>query len=93
MADSLVLVYIVTCNSVKRGIIMASPVSIRVQNHRNHLRSAGFRPVQIWVRDTRSEEFQHECNRQMLIVSASDEKDSELREFMGAALNDSSEWQ
>jgi hypothetical protein len=66
---------------------MASPVSIRVQNHRDHLRASGFRPVQIWVRDTRTEEFERECKRQMMIVSASDQNDLELQDFMNAALD------
>ncbi|NCB43483.1 MAG: DUF3018 family protein [Clostridia bacterium] len=72
---------------------MASPVSIRVQNHRDHLRASGFRPVQIWVRDTRTEEFERECKRQMMIVSASDQNDLELQDFMNAALDDASAWE
>lgn len=71
---------------------MASPVSVRVQNHRDHLRASGFRPVQIWVRDTRTEEFERECKRQMMIVSASDQNDLELQDFMNAALDDASAW-
>lgn len=69
---------------------MASPVSVRVQTHRDHLRASGFRPVQIWVRDTRTEEFERECKRQMMIVSASDQNDLELQDFMNAALDDAS---
>lgn len=72
---------------------MASPVSVRVQNHRDHLRASGFRPVQIWVRDTRTEDFERECKRQMMIVSASDQNDLELQDFMNAALDDASAWQ
>lgn len=71
---------------------MASPVSVRVQNHRDHLRASGFRPVQIWVRDTRTEDFERECKRQMMIVSASDQNDLELQDFMNAALDDASAW-
>jgi hypothetical protein len=72
---------------------MPSPVAVRVQHHRNHLRAAGFRPVQIWVRDTRNEDFERECQRQMMIVSASDQKDLELHGIMNAALDDASLWQ
>ena len=72
---------------------MASPVAVRVQNHRNHLRNSGFRPVQIWVKDTRTEDFERECKRQMMVVSASDEKDLEFQDFMSSALDDVSAWQ
>ena len=74
-------------------IIMASPVAVRVQNHRNHLRASGFRPVQIWVRDTRTDDFEQECKRQMMVVSASDKSDLELQDFMNSALDDASAWQ
>jgi hypothetical protein len=43
---------------------MGSTITSRVQNHRNNLRNLGFRPVQLWVRDTRSEQFQAECKAQ-----------------------------
>jgi hypothetical protein len=72
---------------------MASPVAIRVQNHRDQLRAAGFRPVQIWVRDTRTEDFDRECQRQMMVVSAADHADDELQDFMNHALDDASAWQ
>ncbi|WP_429474079.1 antitoxin MazE family protein [Paraburkholderia sp. WSM4175] len=38
----------------------------RVRNHRNALRAAGLRPVQIWVPDTRRAGFAEECRRQSL---------------------------
>lgn len=72
---------------------MASPVAIRVQNHRDQLRAAGFRPVQIWVRDTRTEDFERECKRQMMLVAAADQADGELQDFMNHALDDASAWQ
>lgn len=36
----------------------------RVQKHRDNLRAAGMRPVQIWVPDTRREGFALECKKQ-----------------------------
>ena len=36
----------------------------RVKRHRDALREAGFRPVQIWVPDTRQEGFAEECRKQ-----------------------------
>jgi len=43
---------------------MGIPTSQRVQKHRDGLRAAGMRPVQIWVPDTRREGFALECRRQ-----------------------------
>lgn len=40
----------------------------RVQKHRAALRAAGLRPVQIWVPDTRREDFVLECRRQSALV-------------------------
>ena len=39
-------------------------VNMRVQKHRDALRRAGLRPVQIWVPDTRRPDFVDECRRQ-----------------------------
>ena len=47
---------------------MQSPVAERVQKHRAGLRAAGLRLVQIWVPDTRREDFVQECRRQSLLV-------------------------
>jgi hypothetical protein len=41
---------------------------VRVQKHRATLRSAGLRPVQIWVADTRREGFAEMCRRQSLML-------------------------
>ena len=43
-------------------------VAQRVQKHRNALRAAGLRPVQIWVPDTRRAGFAEECRRQSLAL-------------------------
>ncbi|MCY7315762.1 MAG: antitoxin MazE family protein [Rubrivivax sp.] len=43
---------------------MTSPVAQRVQKHREALRAAGLRPVQIWVPDTRRRGFSQKCRRQ-----------------------------
>jgi hypothetical protein len=37
-----------------------------VQKHREALRAAGLRPIQIWVPDTRRRGFAAECRRQSL---------------------------
>ncbi len=43
---------------------MAKTTADRVQKHREALRSAGLRPIQIWVPDTRQRGFAKECRRQ-----------------------------
>lgn len=43
---------------------MRSTTVDRVKKHREALRSAGLRPIQIWVADTRRPGFAQECRRQ-----------------------------
>ena len=43
----------------------------RVQNYRERARARGLRPLQIWVPDTRTEEFRREAHRQSLVVARS----------------------
>ncbi|MFF7058085.1 antitoxin MazE family protein [Achromobacter spanius] len=40
-----------------------------MQKHKDVLRMAGSRPVQIWVPDTRRPGFAEECRRQSLAVA------------------------
>jgi len=67
-------------------------VSARVQKHRNALRMAGLRPVQIWVPDTRRPGFAEECRRQCLLVAQADSADTAMRQFMDDALADVDGW-
>jgi hypothetical protein len=68
-------------------------VNIRVQKHREALRQAGLRPVQIWVPDTRPAEFAQECERQVDLVAAADQFDSEaLDALMNQSLADVEGW-
>lgn len=48
---------------------MPTCISERVQKHRNSLRAAGLRPIQIWVPDTRKKKFVEECRRQSLLLT------------------------
>ncbi len=41
----------------------------RVRQHREGMRRAGLRPVQIWVPDTRKPGFAEECRRQSLLLA------------------------
>lgn len=49
---------------------MTIPTAVRVKKHRDALRAAGLRPVQIWVPDTRQPGFAAECRRQSRAVMA-----------------------
>ena len=71
---------------------MPIPVSERVQKRRAALRAAGLRPVQIWVPDTRRPGFATECRRQAALVAKSDRTDTNLADFMDAALTDLDDW-
>lgn len=68
------------------------PGNARVQKHRDALRMAGLRPVQIWVPDTRRPDFAEECRRQSLIAAQADLADTEMQRFMDAALADVNGW-
>lgn len=67
-------------------------VNSRVQKHRDALRIAGLRPVQIWVPDTRRSDFAEECRRQCLLVAQADSADSEMQQFMEGTLASVDGW-
>jgi len=62
----------------------ASHVNARVQKHRDALRAAGLRPIQIWVPDTRRPGFAEECRRQSLVVR-NDPQEKEIMDWLEAA--------
>lgn len=72
--------------------VMSTSASRRVQKHRDALRAAGLRPIQIWVPDTRRAEFADECRRQAILVAKSDHQDTGLSDFMNTALSDLDGW-
>ena len=49
--------------------------------HRERLRAAGLRPVQIWVPDIRKEGFAEECRRQSRLVT-DDPQEVEILEWI-----------
>ena len=63
-------------------------VNSRVQKHRDALRMAGLRPVQIWVPDTRRPNFAEECRRQSRLAAEADKADTDMQHFMNEALAD-----
>lgn len=67
-------------------------VNARVQKHREALRMAGLRPVQIWVPDTRRPDFAEECRRQCHLATQTDMADTDMQQFMDEALADVNGW-
>ena len=67
-------------------------VNSRVQKHRDALRMAGLRLVQIWVPDTKRPDFAQECHRQSLLAAQADMADTDMQHFMNDALADVDGW-
>lgn len=64
----------------------------RVRTHRDNLRAAGLRPIQIWVPDTRSPGFAEECRRQSrLLAESAAESEAEDLDFIERA-TDMDDW-
>ena len=63
----------------------------RVQKHRQALRDAGLRPVQIWVPDTRREGFAQECHRQSMVLRG-DQNEQAILDWLHKAA-DTDGWQ
>jgi hypothetical protein len=67
-------------------------VNARVQKHRDAMRMAGLRPVQIWVPDTRRPDFAQECRRQSLLVAQADSADSAMQQLMDESAAEVEGW-
>lgn len=55
-----------------------SAVAERVRKHREALRAAGLRPIQIWVPDVRSKSFIAQARKQSLAVARSPQERDDL---------------
>ena len=64
----------------------STQVNARVQKHREALRRAGLRPVQIWVPDTRRAGLAEECRRQSCLAAQADAADSDMQHWIDEAL-------
>lgn len=71
---------------------MASNVARRVKQHRDGLKAAGLRPLQIWVPDTRRPGFAEECRRQSLSLR-DDPFERETLEWLEAVAAETKDWQ
>ena len=58
-------------------------VKDRVSSDRRRMREQGYRPVQIWVPDVRTERFAAEAHRQAALVAAAD-RDRDDQDFIEA---------
>jgi len=67
-------------------------VNSRVQKHRDALRMAGLRPVQIWVPDTRRPGFAEECRRQSRLAAQADMADGATQHLLDEVLADVDGW-
>lgn len=47
----------------------------RVAKHRAEMRARGYRPIQFWVPDVRSDEFKAEVQRQVQLLNEADRED------------------
>lgn len=56
----------------------------RVKQHRDGLRRAGLRPLQIWVPDTRRPGFAEECRRQSRLLQG-DKQEQEMLDWLEGA--------
>ncbi len=62
---------------------MATPTNDRVRKHREALRMAGLRPVQLWVPDTRQPSFAALCREQSARLS-NDPLETEILDWIEA---------
>jgi hypothetical protein len=53
-------------------------VTSRVRKHRQSLRAAGLRPIQIWVPDVRSKTFAVQARRQSLAIARSAQEQDDI---------------
>lgn len=58
--------------------------------YRARMRAQGFRPLQLWVPDSRSPKFAAECRRQSLSIARGPEGD--IESFLDAAAQDIEGW-
>jgi hypothetical protein len=55
-----------------------TPTAARVRKHREALRAAGLRPIQIWVPDVRSKHFTVQARRQSRAIARSAQEQDDL---------------
>jgi len=69
---------------------MGSAVTQRVRKHREALRAAGLRPVQLWLPDTSSESFRRKCDQESLSL-AGDRLETDVLDWIAESA-DTDDW-
>ena len=69
---------------------MGSAITQRVRKHREQLRAAGLKPVQLWLPDTASEAFRKKCAQESLSL-ANDPNETEILAWI-AEVADTDGW-
>lgn len=64
--------------SIRARSGVRSSANARVQKHRQALRAAGLRPIQIWVPDVRSKGFATQARKQSLAIAKSAQEQEDL---------------
>ena len=49
----------------------------RVGQHRQRMRARGYRPVQVWLPDVRTEDFAREARRQAALIARNDDQNDD----------------
>jgi hypothetical protein len=75
---------------MEKRFAMRAAVTERVRKHREGLRAAGLKPVQIWIPDTRSKSFRQKCERECLSLAA-DPQEAEILAWI-AEVADTDGW-
>ena len=75
---------------MKRMRAVRNGVTVRVRKHRESLRAAGLRPVQLWLSDTSSESFRQKCEQESLSL-AGDPHEAEVLDWI-AEVADTDGW-
>ncbi len=65
----------------------------RVRKHREAMKRAGMRPVQLWVPDTRRPDFTREASRQARLIRACDAKQGDELAFSELAAAQIEGWE
>ena len=69
---------------MKQEFSVRAAATDRVRKHRDQLRAAGFKPIQIWVPDTRSASFRQRCEQECLSLT-SDPQETEVLAWIAEA--------
>lgn len=64
---------------------MRASVTERVRKHREILRAAGLKPVQLWLPDTRNDAFRRKCEQECQLLAAKpiDPLETETLDWIG----------